>query len=317
MTKRFIGHIALLGLVAVLTSGCFLTVLLGREVIEDVSDFVDAVFTAIDTKASVGICTTIVNTVSCQYFIDGVPVASTSSLISELGGFLAVIADPIVLELPATATNIRGTFDDGAGHNGNLLVYPNLSVVPVDDTRALRPGPGKQLVMFDLPASAPMGDPGCQATQTCPTYDYQIAFQQLVPKGTGPTSIKAIMTGKLTVNGKTFYPPMLPCVTSFASLPEVTVPRSATPEPFDLPAGLAGCPANTPYFYFRAESEEVGACDLDNDHDVDRNDLALIMAVRNTRASAGDPRDINGDGRINANDSRICALRCTRPGCRA
>jgi hypothetical protein len=302
-----IRYVAMLALVVVLTSGCFLTTVFGREFAEDVSDFVDAVFTAIDTQATISICSRIVNTVSCQYFVDGVPVASTASLLSELGAILGTIADPIVLELPAAATNIRGTFDDGAGHSGDLLVYPKLSVVPIDDTRALTPGPGKQIVIVDLPADAPLAGA---------TYDYQIGFEQRVPKGTGPTPIKAFLTGRLTVNGKTFYPPMFPCATSFASLPALTLPRAATLEPLALPQGLTGC-VNTHYFYFRAESEHVGACDLDNDHDVDKNDIALIMAVRNTRAAAGDPRDINNDGVINANDARICTLRCTRPGCQA
>jgi len=304
-----IRYVAMLALVVVLTSGCFLITLLGREFVEDVSDFVDAVFTAIDTKATTGICTTIVSTVTCQYFFDGVPVTSTAALVSELGIVLGPIADPIVLEVPAAATNIRGTFDDGLGHSGDLLVYPKLAVVPIDDTHSLTPGTGKQLVIVDLPANTPLAGV---------TYDYHLDFEQRVPKGTGPTPIKALFTGKLTVNGKTFYSPMLPCVTSFASLPEITIPRSATSEDLVLdPQFLTGCATNTHYFYFRAESEHVGACDLDNDHDVDKNDIALIMAVRNTRAAAGDPRDINNDGVINANDARICTLRCTRPGCQA
>jgi hypothetical protein len=33
----------------------------------------------------------------------------------------------VVLELPAAVTDIAGTFDDGAGHSGNLVVYPKLS----------------------------------------------------------------------------------------------------------------------------------------------------------------------------------------------
>jgi hypothetical protein len=308
MGKR-IRHVALLGLVVVLTSGCFLRALLGTEVVESLSEEVDRFIDSVFAEATTAVCTPeseFGQRVECVYIIEGEEVASTTSLISELGLF-GVFIDPLVLELPIAAAKITGAFDDGAGHSGPLVIYPKLSFVPVDDTRKLVAGPGKQLVIADLPAGVPVDGV---------TYSYALDFEQTVPAGTGPTPIKVLLTGKLTVNGKTFYPPMLPCTTDLAALPAMTLPRSATLEPLVLPQGLTGC-TNQNYFYFRAESEQVGSCDLDHDHDVDRNDLNLIMAVRNTGAAAGDPRDTNNDGRINANDSRACALRCTRPGCRA
>lgn len=312
MGKR-IRHIALLGLVVVLTSGCFLRALLGNEFVEGLGEVFDRVLSRVVANATTFDCRSSEETggVECTFTIEGPDgatnsVISTADLISELG-LLGVFIDPLVLELPIAATKITGTFEDGAGHSGPLVIYPKLSFVPVDDSRKLVAGPGKQLVIADLPAGVPVDGV---------TYNYTLDFEQIVPAGTGPTPIKVLLTGKLTVNGKTFYPPMLPCTTDLAALPAVTLPRSATLEPLTLPQGLTGC-TNQRYFYFRAESEQVGACDLDHDHDVDRNDLTLIMAVRNTRAAVGDPRDINNDGRINANDSRACALRCTRPGCRA
>lgn len=46
--------------------------------------------------------------------------------------------------------------------------------------------------------------------------------------------------------------------------------------------------------------------DIDNDGDIDRADLALVLAARN-RPAAGpnDPRDLDGDGRITVLDARI------------
>ena len=56
--------------------------------------------------------------------------------------------------------------------------------------------------------------------------------------------------------------------------------------------------------------------DLDNDGDVDRNDLSNLLAARNTSAAGpGDPRDLDGDGRITALDGRKLTLLCTRPAC--
>jgi hypothetical protein len=56
--------------------------------------------------------------------------------------------------------------------------------------------------------------------------------------------------------------------------------------------------------------------DLDGDCDVDRDDLNIILAARNTPASGSDdPRDMDGDGMITANDARQLVLLCTRARC--
>jgi len=56
-------------------------------------------------------------------------------------------------------------------------------------------------------------------------------------------------------------------------------------------------------------------CDIDSDGDVDRNDVSLILAGRGAAGPGCDPRDANGDRQITVADSRLCALRCTRPLC--
>jgi PKD repeat protein len=67
--------------------------------------------------------------------------------------------------------------------------------------------------------------------------------------------------------------------------------------------------------------ETAGGCeemvgDIDRDCDVDQDDMNIIMAARNTPAEgADDPRDLDGDGTITANDARQLALLCTRPRC--
>ncbi len=53
-------------------------------------------------------------------------------------------------------------------------------------------------------------------------------------------------------------------------------------------------------------------CDADGDRDVDNADLLIIRnANRQTPTSAADPRDGNGDGKINAADVRFCQKRRT------
>lgn len=56
--------------------------------------------------------------------------------------------------------------------------------------------------------------------------------------------------------------------------------------------------------------------DLDGDGDVDRDDMNIILAARNTPADGpDDPRDLDHDGKITVLDTRILVTLCTRPGC--
>lgn len=294
-----------------LTSACFLRFTLGVETAQTLSQEIELIVHAIQTQATTGVCQAdpffSPNFQRCTYFINGVEVASTTSLLREQGPFGAMI-DPVVLELPNDVTNITGTYNGGTGNSGNLIVYPGLSFVPVDDSRRLSAEQGKQLVIIDLPDGVPV-----QGI----TYTFNFNFQRKVPIGTGPTPIKALLTGKVQNLGKKFYPPLLPCTTNLATVPPFTLIRGATGaalQPVSLPpAGGLGC-NNQLYFYFASQRP---ACDQDNDADVDQADINLIMSplVRNAGASPGDPRDVNGDRIINANDSRFCVSRCTRPFC--
>ncbi|WP_150046213.1 hypothetical protein [Methylomonas rhizoryzae] len=57
------------------------------------------------------------------------------------------------------------------------------------------------------------------------------------------------------------------------------------------------------------------AADLDGDRDVDRADLARLVAQLNRQVAAGDPMDLDGNGLVNALDVRKLTLLCTRPRC--
>lgn len=60
------------------------------------------------------------------------------------------------------------------------------------------------------------------------------------------------------------------------------------------------------------------ACDADNNGSIDRNDITIITAARNTNSSGpADPRDPNRDGVINVLDSRFCTTLCTLTSCAA
>ena len=53
-------------------------------------------------------------------------------------------------------------------------------------------------------------------------------------------------------------------------------------------------------------------CDADSDGDIDLADGNLIVGVRGLLVPAGDPRDPNRDGIVNALDARICTTQIGR-----
>ena len=56
--------------------------------------------------------------------------------------------------------------------------------------------------------------------------------------------------------------------------------------------------------------------DLDGDSDIDKNDIAVILAAKGTAASGpNDPRDVDKDGQITILDARKLATMCTRLNC--
>lgn len=61
---------------------------------------------------------------------------------------------------------------------------------------------------------------------------------------------------------------------------------------------------------------QVPRCDVNGNNIINKTDINLIMAAKNTPASsATDPRDADGNLIINANDARQCTLKCTNALC--
>lgn len=62
-------------------------------------------------------------------------------------------------------------------------------------------------------------------------------------------------------------------------------------------------------------SQPHSACDVFDRGKIDVGDIRTVTAALNTAAAPNDPRDPNGDGQITVADARLCALKCTNPGC--
>lgn len=242
--RNFLRGIIVIGTlvsVATLLSGCFLRLLFGAVVPRD-SDF-GTVFIAEmgGTWGPMAICDfdEAGRLVDCSYtFLDfeaDPPIierTSSAELISELG-ILGVFVDPIILQVPAGATNFAGTFTDGPGP----LTDPQPILITETTSFDVQPGTvvsaesGQKFVILELPAAV-------VSTLTSSGElddDFNFTFEFEVPS-LSAVDVKAMYAGKVEVGGETFYVPLLPCVTDFSSIPAITIPVSSTQ--VDLLAGI-------------------------------------------------------------------------------
>ncbi len=239
MRSRLVAG-ALLGLLGLTISGCFLRSLFSNVIIvSTIGEEVDEIVTTVFSDSTAAVCNmSDFGFTNCTYIVNGETVTSTFYLLGE-SGVAGVLIDPLLLELPAGVTDVVGTFEDGAGHGGSLVVRAGLATVPADAAQSFTAGAGKQLVVVELPDDAAVsGD-----------YSMLLRFKQSVPKGTGgPVPLKMVLTGRVSVVGNVFYPPILPCTTDLTTVPETTLPISATSLAVALPAAPGNC-SNRVYDY--------------------------------------------------------------------
>ncbi len=247
MTRTLVRVILLAGLPFGL-NGCLVALVTGNVIVFEGSSGstrAQAGFARVQTQAqaAIGRCVESAdgvircsNTVGGQVIdssllLDGLPggVTRGASVSAPQGVPIPVdFIDPLIVQLPASAGNFTGTFDDGAGNSGALSIQAGLSAVPADINSTITAESGMQLVVLDFP-------------QPPPPIPGTFSFDLPLP----PTSVvvKAMYTGRLEINGVTYYPPILPCTTDFSNVPTITIPVAPAPQPLDLSAaaGVQGC----------------------------------------------------------------------------
>jgi len=219
--KRYQTHLlmtALLCLLALTTSGCFLSGLFGRVAAQSLSEFIDLVTANISGNGTAKICfETGIGVVDCTYVLEGEELTTSIALIMGFG-ILGVFIDPLILQVPAGAAAITGTFDTGAGPQ-NLAITTANSFLAQPGTEVFAEA-GHTFIIVDFPGNVP---------STGFNFNLQFQFQAPVGQYAAGLPLKAMFTGKVQGGGQTFYPPMLPCTTSFASVPMVTIPVTGNP----------------------------------------------------------------------------------------
>ncbi len=197
----------LLLLVALLSTGCFFGPVLEIIIFGGDGDSVVSVST---TSTWTSCSEEDDGLYDCAYFSeDGISLFG----ISAVGLLFALLLiDPLVLQVPEGAYNFRASYSVDEGDGGALVVTAGLDSIRVDATRTLQAEPGTQLVIVDFPSDAPATGSG----------GFNLNFR--IPDDLDALDIKALFTGKVTIEGETYYMPLYPCTSDMAALPTISVP---------------------------------------------------------------------------------------------
>lgn len=234
------ARLLLLGLVIVLSgllSGCFLRLTIGHVIYtQEIGEDIRAQIGAIFNRSTVAVCLDLgEGNFNCKYFVDGLEITSTFTLVSE-AGFEGLLIDPLIVQVPEDLVSFSGTYDDGSGPQP--LPITSIDAFEQQPGALITPEPGHRFLVLDLPANVvaglPEGDP-----ELGPEFDFSFTFERHVPLSApeDPITIKAMFTGLVQVNGQDYYVPILPCESDFTQIPGVQIPVSDTPEDLTVDLG--------------------------------------------------------------------------------
>jgi len=215
-----------------LLSGCFLRSMFGNVIIvSDIGEEVNEIITTIFSGSTAAVCLEPGNFgfFECTYIIDGEEVTSSFYLISELG-LAGVLIDPLVLQVPQNVESVTATFDDGSGAGQRPLIQQYTTSFQVTPALSVTAEAEQKFIILELPPTVTdnlvPGDPTAG-----PVFTYTLQFSQFQPIADPiqPVEVKALLTGKVTINEHNYFVPILPCATSFADIPALQIPQSTTP----------------------------------------------------------------------------------------
>lgn len=227
---RYVAIIAVVVLWGALASGCWIRYLVSRSgivVVYDSEELREQLEIAAVSRATVAICRPGVyvgRNYECIYFTDGLERLSTTRILfnEDIGSFgvFTYLVDPLILQVPADAIGLTGTFSQGAGSTPLVITTTQrFQVTPEIEVRAER---GQKFLIIEFPTST-----ADSITATDPRegeeFDFTLDFSTLP---TGELRVKAMLTIKIVQDGQAYYLPMLPCTIDFADIPAMTIPIS-------------------------------------------------------------------------------------------
>lgn len=232
-------------------------------------------------------------TITVNGTVNGQPFTGTySATVTQTGAkgghYKLDCSDPLLLQFPSDGKDFSGTYlNVDNGSTGALLVSAGMSCVPIGPSDTLCAESDQQLVLMSLPPGLPLGD-----------YLFRLDFSLGYSR---PIDIKSIYTALTTCGNQIYYPPIVPCVTSFGAVAAVTIPALDVPVPILPPLdGVAACP-------FVSIVCPPPGCrgDMNCDGKIDFTDIDPFVAVL-SGGPCCDPTnyncDVNGDGLIDFAD---------------
>ena len=158
--------------------------------------------------------------VECTYYIedgngDLVEVTSSAGLASRAGVF-GLLIDPLIIQVPTSVTGVIAS-----NNNGIVpvpLVVTQTSSFKADVNTTVQAEPGYQFLIIELPEADAAG-----ITATDAREGHQFNFTLHFRSATFPIPVKTMFTVRFDDGPNTYYVPMLPCTTSFANVPELTI----------------------------------------------------------------------------------------------
>jgi len=284
LLKRFV-LLAIMVTLASLLSGCFLRLLFGTVGERDTEFGSVFIATIGGTWGPMAICDFQENgteesgtLVDCTYeFLDFeaeppiIERTSSARLISELG-ILGLFVDPLIIQVPAGASNFTGTFDDGTG--AQPIMITETSSIDVQPGTVVSAEAGQKFVILEFPSTVitELQSSG----QLDGPFDFNFEFE--LP-ALSAVDVKPMYAGKVEVGGETFFVPLLPCVTDFTNVPAVTIPVNTTqvdlmPQILDLLFQGAALGCDGQVYDFTGLGPSPGEIEIDIKPGSDPNSIA-------------------------------------------
>jgi hypothetical protein len=174
--------------------------------------------------------------VSCSYQGPGSLVATSTFQLRDLppGTQVGSATGAVLLQVPASATGFNGTYSGPV--SGALKFTTVTAPLAADGAASIVAEAGNKLLLIENPPA--LGE-----------FRFIINFTES-GAAPSPMPVKALLVGKVTANGRDYYPPVLPCTSSFAAIPALLLPTLNFYAPIDMSplAAQKGC-ANVAYSF--------------------------------------------------------------------
>ena len=165
----------------------------------------------------------------CNYQGPGSLAAMSQIVLRDLPAGTAILPGngAMLLQVPESASGFNGTF---AGPiSGVLKITVITAPLAADSALTIAAESGTKLLLLEAPGA--LG-----------TFRFIVNFTE-TGAAPSPLPIKVLFVGKLTANGRDYYPPVLPCTNNFAAIPALLLPTINVYAPIDMTpvATQTGC----------------------------------------------------------------------------